>query len=391
MKELIMCSARWSPLAAVLIVTSAGYLPLALAQDAVDEFEQIMLAAGGFKHAVMEIALNAFKKLPSGQKTLVVGEFTGSAQGATPNSGPAIQYALIRELAKLGVKAEKEAPFELKGDYSLIKDGGFFPYAFKLNSRLLAQQRDEVIELPVAKWSNVTVGELAPLLGITAGPRWGDNEGKKYILDLQWDPRTPSVYLDGTRIRSSRNSPYAVEILVKAEPEGRAVAVEPRIEGGLAYAPIKRNEFYEVRVINESKYDAAVKLAIDGLDQFTFSDLRDPETGEPAYRYLVFYKETSYAIRGWHRTNEVADAFVVTSYAKSAAGRQLLSSAKAGTITVRFAAAWFDFAKKPPDEYDGPTAQSGTGRGPAVATKLGPMVRPNLGRTRDALTVRYTR
>jgi hypothetical protein len=395
-----MCSARCSRLAAVFLVASAAYVPLVLAQDAAREFERQIYREFGFKRAIMEMALAAYKKLPPEQKTLVVGEFTGSAQGAPANGGPGIQHALIRDLARLGIQAEKEAPFEMKGDYSLVKEKPEYRnYVLRLHSRLLAQQGDEVRELPVAKWYLADLGEAASLLGMTAAPAFqGASTGKKHIDGLQWDPKNPKVYLDGTRIRSARTSPYAIEILVKAESDGPAAPVEPRLEGGLAYAPIKRDQFYEVRVYNESKYDAAVKLAIDGLDQFTFSDVRNPQTGDPLYRYLTFYKGTSYAIRGWHRTNQIADAFVVTTYAKSAAGRQLVSSAKAGTITVSFAAAWRPNERRPADEPPEVVAQdttlgaqSGTGQGPSVATKLSASTRPEIGVIRDVITVRYTR
>ena len=45
------------------------------------------------------------------------------------------------------------------------------------------------------------------------------------------------------------------------------------LENGLPFVRIDKGELYEVRVVNNSPEEVAVTLAIDGIDQFTFSDV----------------------------------------------------------------------------------------------------------------------
>ena len=74
-----MSIARCGRPAALLLLASAAYL--AVAQEEHAEFAQPTddLTAYTFEHAILQTAQNAAKKLPAGQKSLVVGEFTGSA------------------------------------------------------------------------------------------------------------------------------------------------------------------------------------------------------------------------------------------------------------------------------------------------------------------------
>jgi hypothetical protein len=401
--------AQWGCRGALFLVAFAMLGSVARGQDRVRAFEKSLQKTWGFRRMIMELALGVSKKLPPGEKGLVIGEFTGSAKLGPTNGGPGIQRALIEELARLDIRPDRKAAWELKGDYGLSEQPAaketLGHFVFRVNARLYAQGKDEVTELTPVKWYlykgdrgwDATLNEVARLLGMTAAPTWyGDKTNPKRWFDgLKWDPDQPQVVVRGTRIRSTSASPYAVEILVKDDPKGPAQASLPRIENGQAYVPIRKNQYFEVRCINRTKYKAAVTLAIDGLDQFTFCDLRDPRTGElPFTPMLILRVGSTYAIKGWYRTNKKADAFVVTTYAKSAAAKQLTSSAQVGTITVTFAAAWPQGEPAPADEPPEPRylgAELGTGRGPEVQTRLRTTTLPNIGVVRDVITVRYTR
>src|SRR5262249_22455970 len=143
-------------------------------------------------------------------------------------------------------------------------------------------------------------------------------------------------------------SPFAIEVLVKA-PDGKLQPGVPKEEEGLAFVPIKRGEVYGVRLINNADHAAAVTLTIDGLNLFTFSDVKNPKTGLPKYTVVVVEAKKTATIRGWHRTNEVSEESLVTEYAKSAAA-QIQSTGKIGVITAVFAAAWPKDAGPPADE-----------------------------------------
>jgi hypothetical protein len=104
-------------------------------------------------------------------------------------------------------------------------------------------------------------------------------------------------------------------------------------------------------------------------------------------------KKSSTLVTGWHVDNKESDEFLVTAYAKSAAG-QLGSSANVGTITATFAAAWPRDGKPPADEPASPSERSksadATGRG-ARHKKTWTEVQRRFGVTRDAVSVRYTK
>jgi hypothetical protein len=150
---------------------------------------------------------------------------------------------------------------------------------------------------------------------------------------------------------------------------------------------------FGVRLVNTSKFDAAVTLTIDGLNLYTFSDVRDAKTGRPRYAVVIVPAGQDVFLPGWHRTNEVSEEFVITEYAKSASA-QLKSTAPTGTITAAFAAAWPKGESPPPDE---PPSQSNNsrsadavGRGAKVAQKYVELAR-DIGVVRATVSVRYAK
>src|SRR5205814_96314 len=148
---------------------------------------------------------------------------------------------------------------------------------------------------------------ISTLFGLTvpiADPIVQDKELRKGLDE-------PEAHLTRTRIKVATDSPYAMEVLVKG-PDGRYTARPPKDDDGLAFVSIARGENYAVRLINDSPNDAAVILAIDGLSLFAFSENTD-------YEHVIVPARTAAMIAGWHRTNQRADEFVITEYARSAA------------------------------------------------------------------------
>jgi hypothetical protein len=140
---------------------------------------------------------------------------------------------------------------------------------------------------------------------------------------------------------------------------------------------------------NQSEYDAAVRLSIDGLSIFRFSELRNPD-GQPRYQFYVIPKGQSIELKGWHKTNEKVSSFRVTSYAESAAA-SIQHEQNIGTITATFSAAWPKDGPRPQDE-DTIAKGSGnaTGFGPVV-TQLAKEVERQEGKLRASISLRYTR
>jgi hypothetical protein len=192
----------------------------------------------------------------------------------------------------------------------------------------------------------------------------------------------PEVHLRESEIRPTKDSPYAIELLVKDGKEYRPrKAID---EKGQAFVKIDRDEVYAVRLINDSADEAAVTLAIDGLSMFAFSENRD-------YEFILVPAGKSAVIAGWHRNNKVSDAFQVTEYAKSAAAQLLTPPAKMGTITATFAAAWPLNSRPPRDEkFAKGDRGDATGRGPEVRQAYEEVER-HVGLVRAVISVRYTR
>lgn len=132
----------------------------------------------------------------------------------------------------------------------------------------------------------------------------------------------------------------------------------------------------------------AIRLTIDGLNIFTFSDIRfkdGPKKGDPLHQVYLIKPHAAIAIKGWHRTYESSESFVVTEYAKTAAA-SLDSKANLGTITAAFAAAWPEGQPPPADEppkKKSTTNGDGTGFGPAASKHtLGDIRRHAMGSDR---------
>jgi hypothetical protein len=315
------------------------------------------------------------------QDAIAVGEFSGPAKIPT-SAGPAIQQCLVDELKKVGVTVNSKANLEVKGDYRDGVDKETKLTVIKLQARVLDENGDMVIELARAVFGNA---ELASLMGATTSlhPKKDMEYRNK---ELSQSLKKPSVFIQGSKVTSSKGSPYAVELLTG---KGKLWTPRPAKElEGLAYVPIRRNELYKIRLTNKSPYDAVARVAIDGIDVFSFSGLRN-KNGQPRYRFYLVPAGKTALIHGWHRTNERSDSFLVTEYAKSAAA-SVRSRAKIGTISVSFAAAWSDNKDKPMDEESGDRSGDATGFGPPVPTALKEVSR-KIGVIRDTVSIRYTK
>ncbi len=323
-----------------------------------------------------------------GESALAVGQFTGPPTLPT-SAGPGIAKMLGEELKKIGVTVKVRANVGLEGRYRDVKVKETGQVAVELTMNLLDRGGKSILkdERRVGVFDDA---DIAALLGLTAAlpPRVPVKERSRR-LEVAID--NPTAHLDGTKVAAAPGSPYALEVLVSNRVDGMYLPRKPVLEDGLAFVPIRRGEYYRIRLINKSGYDAAVRLSIDGLSLFAFSTVKTAK-GKP-YTQLILDAGKSYTVRGWHVTNQESDSFRVTAYAKSAAA-ELKSTAKTGTITATFAAAWPKGGKPPADEPDKaqPRSVSGdaTGRGPRVAAKYREVQR-NFGVIRATVSVRYTK
>jgi hypothetical protein len=199
----------------------------------------------------------------------------------------------------------------------------------------------------------------------------------KYLAQAMERPNTT---LHDTKIKQSPESKFAIELIVEDK------AITPQVREGLAIASIKRDQTYDVRLINDADYDAAVTLTIDGLSMFAFSEVVDKEK-QPLYRRVIVPKHTAAIIKGG--TLPKTDTFKVVEYSRSAASQMSASLSSIGTITASFALCWEPGRNPPKDEMITLGADS-TGRGPRVDDSY-TEVRRDFGKIREVIPVRYTR
>jgi hypothetical protein len=318
-----------------------------------------------------------------GHEAIAVGEFTGPAQLAA-SGGPVITKTFAEELAKHGLAVKRVATIGVKGEFEDVKD--------KQSGLLAARIKGAVTDRSgqvLFTFSRGVFGEkvLAALFGTTAKLP-ADLPPAERNAELEKSLDKPRALVKGARVSASTDSPYAIEVWAAPRPGAKYAPKQAALQDGLAIVSLSRDEVFAVRLINQSPHDAAVTLTIDGLNLYSFSDVKDPKTGRPLYSALVLGAKQEVFIRGWHRTNEVAEEFVITEYSKSASA-ELKSTAATGAITATFAAAW-PKDQQPPSDEPAAKGRSGdaVGRGQRVEQKFVEVER-HVGVVRATVSVRY--
>jgi hypothetical protein len=332
----------------------------------------------GKELAVVAEAIDQYLKDKGLGGSVAVGAFTASTP-IPASAGPAIQKSLTEELTKRSLRVEAKAPVEVKGDYFKVEDTESGRPSVLVKARLVDRRKGS--ELVVFDQPILGDAVIASLLGLNVVlPPKADTAARDDKLIDSID--NPTVHVTGTQVRATPTSPYGIEVLVGSGD--RYAARGPEVKEGLAFLPLRREETYAVRLINDSPYDAAVTLTVDGLNMFAFSD-------NPAYRKLgkVLVPPGGSVIKGWHLTDDRTSQFQVKAYAESAAS-ELHSGVGIGMITASFAAAWPVNTSPPPDEPSSRAAVDATGRGPVVAVRYQSAQR-RFGVVRAAVSVRYAK
>jgi hypothetical protein len=343
--------------------------------------------------------LNVVKK-DQNQTSIAIDDTFSAPPGFDANGGPGISEALKSLLQELdpGV-VQKRAFLSLRGRYDKSQDPRDSSLILVKVTAEIIDQNGKRVDEKVAEVRDT--GMVAELLGATvalppAASREKRNEILRQIIDK------PSYTPAGTEIKSAPDRPFGVEILVTSKDQApqeakgwaNVPARAPRDEDGQPFVDIKRDEVYAIRIHNDfeydgTKYEAAVAVAIDGIDVFTFSEIRNPKTKQPKYTHYVCPPGQS-TIPGWHKTNERSDSFLVTEYGKGAVSKLANASrGKVGVITVRFALAWTG-GVIPEAEKGARDVGNETGFGPPTKTELQEVAR-QVGVVRDVINVHYAR
>ncbi len=224
----------------------------------------------------------AIKQLLDGRDldAIAVGEFIRPAC-AVASGGAGIKHTQIDELKRAGVRVDRRAELETKGDFRDVADRSTKDVALRLLVQVFDRTRAEITKFERGLFDVATMaGALGLSLQIApdADPATRESQSRQGIDQ-------PRFHLDGDRVKAACDSPFAVEVLAK---EGDAYRPRPaRIEDGLAFVPIRQGEVYAIKLINEASHEAAVKLTIDGLSHFAFSTVQDPRTHRSKYSHVL--------------------------------------------------------------------------------------------------------
>lgn len=233
------------------------------------------------------------------------------------------------------------------------------------------------------------------LLGLTfdSGGRAGAAASESLVNSFFNPPAAPAP-TSGTVALAGKQSDYGVEILVGGKP------VAPTDRDGLAFAPVSRGQEYTVRLVNRSKYDAAVRLAIDGVSVFAFLDEKHPPTladgrpnpraGQSRFDMVLVPAGESFEVPGWAVSRMRVLGFKVTEFPDTAVAQRGGDASNTGTITATFSAAWPLGQNPPADEPPGTRGpgDDGTGFGKPKDVRATAVER-KVGKVRAAVSVRY--
>jgi hypothetical protein len=280
-------------------------------------------------------------------KSVAIGEFTGPA-AAEASGGPGLQHGLILKLKDAGVSVEKDAPFEVKGDYGKATNKRNGREQFKLTVQVIDRQtRDPLVNIP-----GLFVADSEALIRFLGGSghadlRKGRDEYNRQVVNSLDDPR---VFVDGQLIKSHKDSPFTVAIWSK----NNNGFLSPANDKGRAFVKLEDGDVYKVYVKNGSNEEHAAAVSIDGLSMFVLAR-ETRRDGGPLTSY-VLGPGKDLLVPGWFITSREAKEFLVVPFGQGLAERLLgstprqrgaaaganetlpllSSSSKIGTITVGF-------------------------------------------------------
>lgn len=356
----------------------------------------VLLASGSAPAQSLQEEINATAKqvaevVKAKGGALAFGE-VGDVSGSGSNSGPGLLNLLAPLLVKEGVRIDDKAALLLQGNYGAKVADGLL--RVRLELRIVDRSGEELVTLP--KRFEVPVlqnAEIAVLLGLTvhlppAAPGKDRNEN---IEKARKKESTPAV--QKTVVRTHPESPYGVEIRVKPAVKAEAKPKEAELKDGVPFVEIGLGELYEISLVNDSAHEAAVRIAIDGLDVFTFSEDRKAD-GKARFTHFILPAKKTTVIKGWHRTNKDLPegniwSFLVTEYGKGADSAKK-SSGKVGVVSVTFSVSYLSEEELKNAEGKARDVRKETDRGPLDREKF-QAVKRFIGIERDVVSVRYSR
>jgi hypothetical protein len=208
----------------------------------------------------------------------------------------------------------------------------------------------------------------------------------------------PQFFIDpntSTRVSTSKESPFQLEVLStpSSEENQRPIApLEVTVKDGMPFIDLKKDDRYELKFYSKANEEVAIKVFIDGINMFYFSDDRDSQDKyKPKYSHLIVPAaqndvEAVSAIPGWHKSvsgDKNFLSFLVTSYGKGASQKiDVVSTGQVGVIQVQISRCYPAGSKS--------ASGNETGFGPPLKIEQTPQER-EIDSPSDIITIRYSK
>jgi hypothetical protein len=335
-----------------------------------------------------------------GQTQLQIGPFVpvGDSQA---NGGPGIRLELLEALqrARKGV-INKDSKLAVQGKFAIVDD----PDDKKtVGKRLIVEKLTlEVIGIrPLDFEKTITIyirrlRDIAILEGVTLSLDQNNPNVRSQNAQLREvvDNRKKHLpQIEGSKVRSGKGSPYALEFLVMNGPSDTPRPLEARLDDeGFPNVSISKQQLYELNFYNDSKSEVGISIKIDGIDVFAFADPaeRDTGTGKPRYSHFIIPAREKTTIQGWFQhvdraRDDNVRRFLVTEYGQGAASKfPTNAQGTVGVVTVEVSNA----VKEDPAVQRRGGAE--TGFGPPAKVNFKPVQR-SIDPPHDFISVRYLR
>lgn len=308
-----------SRLSFLLLIVSVA---IASAEESAAQGGQDNSAAGSFQRVVNDIAKKGSEYLKKNPPMEIgIGKFI--VPNDADSASRRIKKAFADAFEAEGVAViDSGASWILQGSISAQRDGKLFRCF--ISADIVDRLGQVKISLPKnIETANFTDrGDIASILGIildvsetleeeakklvkTDSPESTDADVPNVAEELENSIVNPKPVVSGsgsgsgnTQLSAGPNSKFRLEVLVQKQGVGDFIPWPIKIERGLAeMADLEVGDMYMVRVYNDSANDVGVKLAIDGINVFQFSE----DLGMKKLGMWLVPAKTAGKILGWYK------------------------------------------------------------------------------------------
>jgi hypothetical protein len=345
--------------------------------------------AANFESQIAKLAKDVHKGLAAQDYS----SCTINIKGPTmyPGSGPSLVTELLAtHLGNLGVAVKSgRAQVGLSGDMKIreVKDAGggkVSSLVVVITLNFVDRNDNPLLSLDSQKINVIDRAEVARIIGIPFEPGSGGHPSP--TPGHQNPPRTgeniydgfddPHQHISGTVIRAKNAGLFGIEVVRGSQ------ACPANVDEGLAYVKLAKTDKCHVRLINDAPYEVAVRLTLDGVDCFWFSQKQKGMWIVPPHSKLT--------VKGWQIDSTYAREFQIVPFEKSVAAK-IGAIGKVGVIAASFHRSYQEH-----ESYavgDSPLKSVppiGIGEGAEFVNRV-KTVKRKVGKIRALVPVRYTK